>query len=160
MRRPNIFMCVVRSMFKALYLFIGGEEMFPTGINLSCQTLDGYCVVESWLQLTCLYIGQIFMAALIGNFKLRLLQFCSNAPLQLLEQPCANTPRCPNTLECAGTFAAVLESIDLAGKVFNDKVEALNEYMRAMKLPPELKYAIRDYYQVWFLERGTSVPLR
>ena len=55
------------SLFKALYLMIGGEEMLPTGLGPGCDDLSEWCRTESWLTLVCLYIGAIFMALLISE---------------------------------------------------------------------------------------------
>ena len=54
------------SVFKTLYMLVGGEDMWPSGYSLSCNELTGWCAVESWMNMVLLYAGQFMMAFVTG----------------------------------------------------------------------------------------------
>ena len=55
------------SLFKALNLMIDANDMFRSGYgNGFCNTLETWCTVESWTTLLALYLGNIFLAVIIG----------------------------------------------------------------------------------------------
>ena len=43
------------SVFKTLYMLVGGEDMWASGYSLSCHELTGWCAVESCTSLLLLY---------------------------------------------------------------------------------------------------------
>lgn len=105
------------SLFKALYMMIGGEEMLPSGNSIGCEDTSEYCLVESWMTLLSLYLGATFSALLISEVGL------------------------------------IVTSLDKSRQLFHDRLNAVNEYMRANKLSPELREHVREYFSLRYSDQ-------
>lgn len=105
------------SLFKALYMMIGGEEMLPSGNSIGCEDTSEYCLVESWMTLLSLYLGATFSALLISEVGL------------------------------------IVTSLDKSRQLFHDRLNSVNEYMRANKLSPELREHVREYFSLRYSDQ-------
>jgi len=54
------------------------------------------------------------------------------------------------------TISSIVLSMDMAGRMYEEKLQQINEYMRNKKLPPEMRDNVRDFYQVRNLGAYTS----
>ena len=49
-------------------------------------------------------------------------------------------------------ISSILLSMNIAGRVYQDKIQQVNEYMRSKHLPPDLRDRVREFYQLQFAE--------
>ena len=50
-------------------------------------------------------------------------------------------------------FSVIVLSMDRAGRMYSEKVEEVNEYMRSKQLSPMLREQVREYYTIAFQDR-------
>jgi len=50
-------------------------------------------------------------------------------------------------------FSVIVLSMDRAGRMYSEKVEEVNEYMRSKQLTPMLREQVREYYTIAFQDR-------
>lgn len=87
-----------------------------TAMSWTCDSLQGWCIAESWIELFGYYVGAIFYSLLISN------------------------------------ISSILLSMNIAGRVYQEKIQQVNEYMRSKKLPPDLRDKVREFYHLQFAE--------
>jgi len=104
------------SLYKALSSMILLENTVTNSVTHYCSSTKGWCVAESWIQLSCYYIGAVFYSLLISN------------------------------------ISSILLSMNIASRVYQDKIQQVNEYMRSKHLPPNLRDRVREFYQLQFAE--------
>ena len=49
-------------------------------------------------------------------------------------------------------ISSILLSMNIAGRVYQDKIQQVDEYMRSKHLPPDLRDRVREFYQLQFAE--------
>ena len=54
------------SVYKILATFVATAFAEP-GVSQACMKVTGWCRIESWITLLCLYIGTVFFAMLVSN---------------------------------------------------------------------------------------------
>ena len=107
------------AFFKALYTMIGGEEMLPSGVSSNCAFFRDANSTEAstWCTVESWFS---LLCLLLGS---TLYAFFISS------------------------MSSIVLRLDMAGRNFNLKIDACNQYMRAKQLPLPLRDDIRSYYR-------------
>ena len=50
-------------------------------------------------------------------------------------------------------FATIVRNMDMAGRAFEEKLDQVNAYMSACRLPFDLRYRVRNHFRIRFGQR-------